>query len=80
MTISQIVKKNIALSEKFSNFIIKNPKAADKISSRATIIVIPKNDKILEAQNRKLLESYGGGVRKFMLPGKWPRGGLSKNA
>jgi hypothetical protein len=60
MTMSQIAKKNIALSEKFSNYIMKNPKAADKISSKATIIVIPKNDKILEAQNRKILESYSG--------------------
>lgn len=60
MTVTQIAKKNIALSEKFSNYIMKNPKEAAKISASASVIVIPKNDKELEAENRKLLQSYCG--------------------
>jgi len=50
------VKKNINLSGKFTDYLIKNPKKLDGIPKNANIIVIPRNDKELAEENKKLLQ------------------------
>ena len=63
MTVAQIAKRNISLTEKFSEYIVKNPKRAYAIEAKASIIVLPKNDKRLEKENKKMLENVTGGIK-----------------
>jgi len=56
MTVAQITKKNIELSEKFSDYLIQNPKKADVMRGNAHVVVMPKNNKALAEQNEAMIQ------------------------
>jgi len=59
MTMTKIAKKNIALSEKFSKYIMRNPKKAEQLAMSASIVLFPRNDKELAEENKKILKTMG---------------------
>jgi len=57
MTKKQIVAKNIQLSEKLANFIVKNKQSVKKISASDSYVVFSATDERLNRMNKKLVDT-----------------------
>lgn len=57
MTKKQILAKNIQLSEKLANFIVKSKHNIKKISTGDSYVVFSATDKTLNRMNKRLVDS-----------------------
>lgn len=57
MTKKQILTKNIQLSEKLADFIVKKKSSIREVPAGASYVIFSATDKILNRMNKKLVEN-----------------------
>lgn len=53
MSENEIVKKNLELHAEWMRYVFEHPEVLDQIPEGAQLVIIPSNDPILAAENKK---------------------------
>lgn len=57
MSKTKLIKKNLALSQKFTSFLLDNPKFTAELPNAAKYVVLSADDNELNTENQKLAQN-----------------------